>query len=83
MAENANTSRSNSILYYVIVLPVGLLLIYLLSVGPAVVIVVKAPKYRNQVRAIYTPMIWLHSHTPLGKPMDRYLDFWERTARRI
>jgi len=58
-------------------------LIYLLSVGPAVVIVVKVPKLRNPVRAVYAPMIWLHDHTSLKKTMDSYLGFWEQAAHRL
>jgi hypothetical protein len=83
MANNTETNTLSRAFYYVTSIVVGLPLIYLLSVGPAVVIVVKAPKIRNQVRAIYTPMIWLHDHTSLKKPMDRYLGFWEQTARQI
>ena len=59
-----------------IVLP----LIYLLSVGPAVIIVVKVPSLRGPIHAVYAPMIWLHDHTSLKKHMDTYLAFWERTA---
>jgi hypothetical protein len=83
MADTVEANRFNRMFYHIATVLVGLPLIYFLSVGPAVVIVVKAPKLRDQVRSIYAPMIWLHDQTRLKDTMDHYLGFWEQTARRL
>ncbi len=83
MADIAGKSGLSRAIHYVIMMTVGLPLIYFLSVGPAVVIVVKVPSLRNPVRAIYTPIIWLHDRKFLYRQMDFYLGFWEKTARQI
>jgi len=83
MSDPAEKGHLTRILHHITVAAVVLPLIYLLSVGPAVVIVVKVPKLRNPVRAVYAPMIWLHDHTSLKKTMDSYLGFWEQAAHRL
>lgn len=83
MAQRSDTSHLSRVVHYVTAIVIGLPIIYFLSVGPAVVIVVKAPSLRTPVRAIYTPVIWLHDHTSLKKTMDSYLGFWEKTARQM
>jgi len=50
--------------------------LYVLSMGPVV-----AAAGRNQanvptIRAIYSPVIWLHHNTPLKKPLELYAKLW-------
>ena len=83
MADTAEKHHLTRTLYHLTVVLVVVPLIYILSAGPAIVIVVKVPKLRDPVRAIYAPMLWLHEHTSLKTMMDPYLAFWEKTARRF
>jgi hypothetical protein len=83
MAANPQAARLSRFLCHLALVVVGLPLIYLLSVGPAVIVVVKIPSLRGPIHAVYTPMIWLHDHTTLRKPMDKYLAILEQTAHAI
>ncbi len=83
MAESVEKHHVTRALHHLMVGLVVVPLIYILGVGPAIVIVVKAPKLRDPVRAVYAPMLWLHEHTSLKATMDPYLAFWEKTARRF
>lgn len=83
MANQTESGGMARTFHYVIAVVIGLPLIYILSVGPAIVIVVKVPKLREPVHTVYAPMIWLHDHTSLKQTMDPYLAFWETTARRL
>ena len=83
MADSAEKHPVTRALHHLMVALVVVPLIYILGVGPAIVIVVKAPKLRDPVRAVYAPMLWLHEHTSLKATMDPYLAFWEKTARRF
>ena len=83
MAEAAPKSRLTRIVHHVVVMMIILPIIYVLSVGPAIFIVVKFPKMRAPIHAVYAPMIWLHDHTDLKKIMAPYLAFWESAARRF
>ena len=54
-------------------------LVYVLSTGPIVLILRTAGSpYRVTVacKYFYCPLIWLHAHTPLHKPIQLYLDLW-------
>jgi hypothetical protein len=52
-------------------------LLYLLSLGPVVALTKnKPPSTQNIVRAVYFPLIWLHNHTPLKKPIEAYARLW-------
>jgi hypothetical protein len=69
--------------HHLVVAMVLLPFIYILSAGPAIVIVVKIPKLRAPIHTVYAPMIWLHDHTGLKNIMAPYLAFWETAARRL
>ena len=57
----------------------GALLLYVLSIGPAVAICPDdAPK---AVEVLYGPIIWLNRNTPLHEPIEWYVDLWERHRR--
>jgi hypothetical protein len=83
MADDPEKNRSIRVLHHIVVALIVLPLIYILSVGPAIFLVVKVPKLRQPVHTVYAPMIWLHDHTFLKKTMDPYLAFWESAARRL
>lgn len=83
MADDPEKNRLTRALHHIIVVLVVVPSIYILSVGPAIILVVKVPKLREPVHAVYAPMIWLHDHTFLKKTMAPYLSFWETAARRL
>jgi hypothetical protein len=53
-------------------------LLYVLSIGPAAALVSRANNGRNaaSLRKIYAPVIWLHDHTVLKKPLEAYVELW-------
>ena len=54
--------------------------LYVLSVGPAVYVAARFPQSLSTVCAIYKPVEWLYD-TPLGRPLNYYCIFWVRLAR--
>lgn len=66
-------------------LMVALPLVYLLSIGPVAFVCEKTSSttsIRNTVLAVYAPIIWLHDHTPMKMPLENYVNWWERLARK-
>jgi hypothetical protein len=62
---------------------VAVLLLYVLSIGPAAKIVGSNGSFLGSNGSaiatfgrIYAPVIWLHDHTPLSKPLDAYVSLW-------
>ena len=58
------------------------LVLYVLSIGPVVAFLDRSrpsPAIDQYFEAFYVPVVWLHDHTPLEKPLEKYLDWW--TAR--
>lgn len=51
-------------------------LLYVLSVGPAVLLSIKTGDGGRSIRIFYAPVIWLHENTPLKKPIEAYLFLW-------
>ena len=51
-------------------------LLYVLSIGPVFKFGGKPPLSLEFVEAFYAPVIWLHDHTPLKKPLEWYVDWW-------
>ena len=50
-------------------------LLYILSIGPALMFL--GTWWSLDVfEVIYAPVIWLHDHTPLEKPLEWYLQLW-------
>lgn len=72
--ENKDKSRG---LFLVIAVAIALPLLYVLSVGPSLVIWKKFPKTQPAMLEIYFPLIWLEGHTVLQKPLEWYADLWE------
>ena len=51
-------------------------LLYVLSMGPAVAVAGKNQSNEAAIRAVYAPVIWLHHHTALAKPLEMYAKLW-------
>ncbi len=49
---------------------------YMLSIGLDALVTKGTPTGRTTVRAVYAPVIWLHDHTVLKRPLEAYVDFW-------
>ena len=56
---------------------VTILLIYALSMRPAVAIASHKRGGMAAIRQIYFPIVWLHDYTPLWKPIEAYVNIWE------
>lgn len=53
-------------------------LFYVLSIGPVAAVVSrrKSPQGMQLLENIYAPVIWLHDHTMLEKPLEAYVEMW-------
>ena len=53
-------------------------LLYVLSIGPVAALVSRANNGLNaaSLRKIYAPVIWLHDHTIMKKPLEAYVQLW-------
>lgn len=52
-----------------------LALLYVLSVGPAVLFLSGRP-WAEPLLDIYVPLEWAYEHTPLREPLGAYVDLW-------
>jgi hypothetical protein len=75
MAEESREGRRSWLSVCVALL--ALLVFYALSAGPTALIVVKTDAGREVAEVVYAPLALLR-FTPLGKPMDAYMNFWAR-----
>jgi hypothetical protein len=72
MADETQEPRRHGVWVALLLVPI----LYTLSIGPAHYFIRRTDKgVRPYVRA-YTPVIWLHDHTSLEKPLERYLQWW-------
>ena len=54
-----------------------LIVLYVLSIGPAAVIAQRTGGGAWRVfRVVYAPLIWLYENTPLREPLEHYVGFW-------
>ena len=49
---------------------------YIVSVGPAIVIVHRFPQIEGMFDAVYFPLNWLFDHTRFRAPLEWYAAFW-------
>jgi hypothetical protein len=54
----------------------ALVLVYVLSIGPVALWCEKTHSDPVWVRQFYFPLIWLHNHTVLQRPLEVYLKLW-------
>jgi hypothetical protein len=73
--ENETKSHSHGF-SLVIGLLIALPLLYVLSVGPVALYVQKTSTNPEALREFYRPVVWLHDHTPLEKPLEMYTKLW-------
>jgi len=55
-------------------------ILYVLSIGPAAYLVRAtgpSPELEEAAQWFYFPVVWLHENTPLHKPLNAYVEFWE------
>ncbi len=66
-------------------LALKLLAVYLLSHGPVQALYsserIQGP-VPNALTVFYQPLRWLYEHTPLGKPMTAYDDWWQHMMKK-
>jgi hypothetical protein len=59
----------------------GILVLYVLSTGPYVLMFHKGvmdrhPKFSAVLVYAYRPLLWADRNTPLGVPLEMYMDLW-------
>lgn len=59
-----------------VVLSLGFITIYVISVGPVVAMVEYMDRYRGVAWVVYWPVSWLHDRTFLEKPLEWYSGIW-------
>lgn len=64
------------IIAFAAVAVIAFLLLYMLSIGPANAIIEGTGQGMEAGRIIYAPIIWLHDHTPLKTPIEKYVELW-------
>jgi hypothetical protein len=73
MKGKAKTNNMISIIAALI--PLALLL-YVLSIGPALYVAGIAGLPLKPFIIFYAPVIWLHEHTILQAPLEKYREMW-------
>ena len=78
MAETGQTSDPKGSSGWLIILVVAVPLLYVLSIGPAEAVFSRTKNSRtiNLLGKVYAPVIWLHDHTILKKPLEAYVELW-------
>lgn len=54
----------------------GVLVLYVLSVGPAARFCASRGKSFKMFEVVYAPLEWLHRHTALRQPLEVYVEWW-------
>jgi hypothetical protein len=84
MDDTAEKQPRSRIVAYVVMIAVLLPLVYILSVGPAIFLVIKFPSLGRPATTIYQPLIWLNNkNTLLKQPLEKYEEFWVALASRL
>ena len=73
MNKDSEQNSGHSVFVWVFI---AVPLLYVLSVGPVAKMVTINGSSGETVRLIYAPVIWLHDHTLLEKPLESYVAFW-------
>ncbi len=55
---------------------VALPLLYVLSIGPVAMFSMKTGWSMRGGEVLYAPVIWLHDHTILKRPLEAYVELW-------
>lgn len=76
-AEDKQSSGLGAFLVW----PLAVLIVYLLCIGPFVMLVdrqVVSGKMEAMLEVIYAPVEWAYDNTPLHKPIGMYLHLWSK-----
>ncbi len=78
MAEAGQDIGSKGSSGWLLVFLFAVPLLYVLSIGPAAVLIIPAQDQRivRVFERIYAPVIWLHDHTLLKEPLEAYVESW-------
>ena len=81
-AEATEPRRRGPFLF--VLMAVMAVLLYVLSIWPAVFVYETVPSSRSTIRVVagtlYAPLEWLYHNTALKKPLETYSVAWERSA---
>lgn len=72
--DSPQRSSSSAVLLCAVVLLAPVL--YVLSMGPVVALVERGSLPHEPIEFFYAPVIWLHNHTALEKPLEWYGALW-------
>lgn len=78
---SATEDKHSSSMGAFLVWPLAVLILYLLCVGPFVMLVdrqVVSGKMEAMLEVIYAPVEWAYDSTPLHKPIGMYLHLWSK-----
>jgi len=79
MSDDSRRGSESTAIFVPLLLPV----IYMLSIGPVIFAVEKLhakSSMQKPVMTFYAPMSWLHDHTALKQPIERYVHWWGKLA---
>lgn len=74
--SDETSEKSSKTWLYVVGLLVGAPLCYVLSIGPAAVLFLRGCAPKPLVTAIYGPLEWATHSSPLGPPLEGYIELW-------
>ena len=79
--DSSEPKGSGSKLVMIAAVVAGMLLLYVLSLGPVTSLMIKTRGFDGKlswetVRTVYAPVLWFYNHTSLKHPMDIYLGLW-------
>ena len=83
MDDHAEQQPRSRVVAYIVITAVLLPLLYILSIGPAIVIVREFPSLEGPGNVIYQPIIWLDKNTFMKGPLEKYAEFWNRLGQHI
>ena len=78
MAEADQTADTKGSAGWFVIFVVVIPLLYVLSIGPVAALVSRTNTGRGAsvLTKVYAPVIWLHEHTILKKPLEAYVELW-------
>ena len=80
-ATPAEEKRPGSSLGGFLLWPIAALVVYLVCLGPFVMLVDRqmlSGRTENVLETIYAPIEWAYESTPLHKPIGMYLHIWSK-----
>ncbi len=76
--DRTENARKSSAAVIVVLIALLMPALYVLSIGPAVMILNHTGGAGQDLAQIfYYPIIWLHENTPLSVPLEWYIELWE------